>query len=81
MFAWQNSFVNINDIIVLADADLFLVGAPVKEMLDQPFRIWVGEYSHTESTGGSFPMALTAMSAKDWKDGLNFSTRVEGLKE
>ena len=33
-------------------------------------------YSHTESTGGSFPMALTAMSAKDWKDGLNFSTRL-----
>ena len=33
-------------------------------------------YSHTESTGGSFPMALTAMSAKDWKDGLNFSSRL-----
>ena len=38
-------------------------------------KIWLGEYSHTESTGGTFPMALTAMSAKDWKLGLDFSTR------
>ena len=37
-------------------------------------KIWLGEYSHTESTGGTFPMALTAMSAKDWKLGLDFST-------
>ena len=39
------------------------------------WKTWLGEYSHTESTGGTFPMALTAMSAKDWKLGLDFSTR------
>ena len=32
-------------------------------------------FSHTESTGGSFPMALTAMTAKDWRDSLDFSTQ------
>ena len=32
-------------------------------------------YSHTERTGGTFPMALTAMTAKDWKESLDFSTQ------
>merc|ERR1719209_961541 len=70
-----SSFVKMDDVIVLADADLFLVGNPVMDMLEQPSRVWLGEYSHTKSTGGSFPMALTAMTAKDWRDGLDFSTQ------
>jgi len=78
MFAWQNSFVLEDDLIVLADADLFVAGDSVLQMLETPSEIWLGEYSHTESTGGTFPMALTAMSAKDWKLGLDFSTRKEG---
>jgi len=78
MYAWQNSFVKMDDVIVMADADLFLVGKPVMEMLEQPSRVWLGEYSHTQSTGGSFPMALTAMTAQDWSENLDFSTREGG---
>lgn len=78
MYAWQNSFVQLDDVIVLADADLFLVGKSVIEMLERASRVWIGEYSHTESTGGTFPMALTAMTAKDWRDSLDFSTQEGG---
>ena len=38
-------------------------------------------YSHTERTGGSFPMALTAMTAKDWKESLDFSTQEVPIKK
>ena len=38
-------------------------------------QVWVGEYSHTESTGGTFPMTLTGMSAKYWREALDFSRR------
>ena len=39
------------------------------------FQVWVGEYTHTASSGGTFPMALTGMAVKDWKEALDFSTR------
>jgi len=78
MYSWENSIVHIDDVVILADADLFLIGQLVMEMLEQPSRVWIGEFSHTESTGGSFPMALTAMTAKDWKDSLDFSTQEFG---
>ena len=32
-------------------------------------------YSHTQSSGGTFPMLLATMKASDWKGSLDFSTR------
>jgi len=75
---FRPSFVSDNDIMVLADADLFLAGESVIQMLETPSKVWVGEYVHTASTGGTFPMALTGMSVKDWREALDFSTRKEG---
>jgi len=78
MYAWQYSFVRPNDVVVMSDADLWLVRKPVLEMLEKPSRVWMGEYSHTESSGGTFPMLLATMKASDWKGSLDFSTQEGG---
>lgn len=78
MWAFNYSFVDSSDLVILGDSDLFLIGDSVMEMVSHPGKLWIGEYSHTVRTGGTINMNLVAMAAGDWALGLDFSTRQEG---
>lgn len=78
MFAWNHSFIQPDDIIVLGDADLFVIGSDVLDMLQTPSQVWIGEYVFTQVSGYTFPMALAAMTAATWQAGLDFSGKEGG---
>jgi len=80
MYAFRLPFVSPQDIVLTTDVDAFVIGDSVTKMLSTPgTSVWVGEYIHTEKTGGSIPMALVGMSAGQWADSLDFSQSL-GIK-
>jgi len=73
MYSFLHPFIAEDDIIITADVDTFIIGDSVMKMLSVASTVWVGEFVHTASTGGSIPMALVAMTARQWKQSLDFS--------
>jgi len=78
MWAFQYSFIQPSDIIIMADADAFVIGDEVTMMLDHKARVWVAQFEHTRANGGTIILPLTAMTSEDWRASLDFSTRKEG---
>jgi len=78
MWAFEYSFIRPSDIIIMADADAFVIGDEVFRMLDNKARVWVAQFEHTLANGGTIILPLTAMTSQDWKNSLDFSTRKEG---
>jgi len=78
MWAFQYKFIQPSDIIIMADADAFVIGEEVVGMLDHKARVWVAQFEHTRANGGTLILPLTAMTSQDWKHSLDFSTRKEG---
>jgi len=78
MWAFEYKFIRPSDIIIMADADAFVIGKEVVRMLDNKARVWVAQFEHTRANGGTLILPLTAMTSQDWRDSLNFSTREEG---
>jgi len=78
MWAFEYKFIGPSDIIIMADADAFVIGEEVVGMLDHTARVWVAQFEHTRANGGTLILPLTAMTSQDWGDSLNFATRQEG---
>lgn len=78
MWAFEYKFIGPSDIVIMADADAFVIGGEVVGMLDNKARVWVAQFEHTRANGGTLILPLTAMTSQDWGESLNFSNRKEG---
>tara|TARA_X000000368_G_scaffold380117_1_gene335691 strand:- start:7743 stop:9914 length:2172 start_codon:yes stop_codon:yes gene_type:complete len=69
MWAFQNSYINDDDIIITADVDAFpsheTILDPVKKYPDK--ETWVWQMFYVESTGTTIPMSFVGMHKKRWR--------------
>ena len=78
LFAFQFPYIMPNDIIVVADADTFVMNRDVLYPLEnENYKIWIFQYHYSMMTANTFPMDYIAMRAQLWSTIINAQSAEE----
>ena len=65
----STDFIAPEDIVITSDVDAFpAMSDTLSRALDEDKRVWVFQYFHTLTTGGTFPMSFIGMRKKLWTE-------------
>lgn len=81
MLAFNLPMVSDNDIIMMADTDMFPTDQGFLDPLYHNYQVWVYWWEAVVFLNESFPMSMLAMEAKTWSRLLNYSTSVRELSK
>jgi len=81
MLAYNLPMVSDDDLIMMADTDMFPTDEQFLKPLHQSYQVWIYWWEAVVFLNESFPMSMLAMKAKTWSTLLNFSTTVLELSK
>ena len=77
LLAYHLPFVQDSDIIVTADVDAFVMTKDIYKPLLLDRKIWLYRYAFTLGSGSTFMMPFIGITAKTWKDILEYDVSMD----